>query len=336
MSATETYDMYWGAIEAMLLDDEISGDIELRRSVALSMPWHWEGSDNAKENMKRLLSYIDFDEFINVSLRHVEYGFNPIELDWTNNNGNVYPTSFSARAPRLFRVGEHGQLYYCLSAFEPQAVSPGKVIVFVRNASREKPYGESLLESVWPIWQVKWNHVTNLDRLGEKYAIPSIVALMTDGANNQPALDSVSYSLAQVDSGSSVALAGVKDIVELSISGKATELLDVIKMYDNKICKRITGQTLSTGNQQYGSRSLGETYERATLRLTASDLKLVINTLNLTLVRWLKELNPTTELPIMKFDEIAFQAMAGAAIEPEKKEPVVLSNSADNWMSLCL
>ena len=336
MSANDSYDMYWGAIEAMLLDDEVSGDLELRRAVALSMPWFWEGSDAAIENMKRLLSFIDFDELLNASLKHVEYGFNPIELDWFDDNGSVYPVGFSARAPRLFRVGDHGKLYYCLRAFEPMSVPPGKVIVFVRNASREKPYGESLLESVWPTWQVKWNHVANLDRLGEKYAVPSVVALAADSAGNQTTLDDISYNLAQIESGSSVALAGVKSIQELTISGKATELVDVIKFYDNKICKRITGQTLSTGNQEYGSRALGEVFERATLRLTASDLKVVINTLNLTLIRWLKDLNPTTELPLMRFDEEAFKLMVNSSAETKNSDPLTLSNSPDKSLLLCL
>lgn len=336
MSANDSYDMYWGAIEAMLLDDEISGDLELRRAVALSMPWFWEGSDAAIENIKRLLSFIDFDELINASLRHVEYGFNPIELDWFGGNGTVYPTSFSARAPRLFRIGDHGKLYYCASAFEPVGVHPGKVIVFVRNASREKPYGESLLESVWPTWQVKWNHVANLDRLGEKYAVPSVVALAEASANNQGDLNNISYNLAQLEGGAGVALSGVKSIKELAISGKATELVDVIKFYDNKICKRITGQTLSTGNQEHGSRALGEVYERGTLRLTASDLKLVINTLNLTLIRWLKELNPTVELPFMRFDEKAFKLMVNGSSETKTNDPLTLSHSPDKSMLLCL
>ncbi|WP_418113401.1 DUF935 family protein [Vibrio scophthalmi] len=334
-NAQNTYDAYWGAIEAMLLDDEVSGDLELRKTVALSMPWFWEGTENAVANTKRLLSFIDFDALLMAALKHLEYGFNPIELDWFAQGNDVYPIGFSARAPKLFRIGQQGDLLYLHGNFESLHVTPGKVIVFVRNGSKEKPYGESLLESVWPTWQVKWTHISNLDRLGEKYAVPSVVALAKDGAN-QDDLNNISASLASLDGGSGIALGGVSSLQELKISGKATELVDVIKFYDNKICKRITGQTLSTGNQEYGSRALGEVFERATLRITASDLKVVINTINITLMRWLKMLNPTLEIALMRFDEEAFKALLAQSATTPSNEPLSLSNVPDEKYLLCL
>ncbi|MBE8578721.1 phage portal protein family protein [Vibrio sp. OPT18] len=330
-----SYDAYWGAIEAMLLDDEVAGDLELRKTVALSMPWSWVGDENAIANTKRLLSYIDFDSLLMAGLKHLEYGFNPVELDWLSNGDEVYPAAFSVRAPKLFRIGAQGELLFLHGNFESLQVTPGKVMVFVRNGSREKPYGESLLESVWPTWQVKWTHIANLDRLGEKYAIPSVVALAKDNAS-QHDLDNISGNLSAIESGSAIALGGVEELVELKSGGKAPELVEVIKFYDNKICKRITGQTLSTGNGDYGSRALGEVFERATLRITASDLKVVINTINLTLLRWLATLNPTLSIASMQFDEEAFKAMIDKSSNTNAPAPLSLSNVPDENYLLCL
>ncbi|HHP0469585.1 TPA: phage portal protein family protein [Vibrio harveyi] len=334
-SVHHSYDAYWGAIEAMLLDDEVSGDLELRKTVALSMPWVWSGTDVAIDNAKMLLSSIDFDGLLMAGLKHLEYGFNPVELEWLQDTDKVYPIGFSHRAPRQFRIGQQGELIFMHGDFESMTVQPGQVMVFLRNASKEKPYGESLLESVWPTWQVKWNHIANLDRLGEKYAVPSVVALAENGAN-QDSLNTISYNLAELEGGAGVALGGVKSLHELTISGKATELVDVIKFYDNKICKRITGQTLSTGNQDYGSRALGEVFERATLRITASDLKVVINTINLTLIRWLRLLNPGLEVASMLFDDEAFKAMVEGAKPSANKDPLSLSDSPREELMLCL
>lgn len=334
-SANDTYDAYWGAIEAMLLDDEIAGDLELRKTVSASMPWKWYGSEQAINNIKMLLQYVDFDDLLMQSLSHIEYGFNPIELTWAQDSDIIYLADFARRAPRLFKIGDDSALLYCLNAYGPSKVPPGKVMVVLRNATSDKPYGESLLESVWPTWQVKWNHVANLDRLGEKYAVPTVIAT-TKSASNQTQLDNTSEALASIEGGSGLALGGVDSIHQLTISGKATELVDVIKFYDNKICKRITGQTLSTGNQDFGSRALGEVFERATLRISASDLKVVIKTINLTLIRWMRQLNPDLELANMQFDDEAFQAMVTQSKDTPSSTPLTLSNTPDEDLLLCL
>ncbi|UJZ95053.1 DUF935 domain-containing protein [Photobacterium damselae subsp. damselae] len=336
-AANNTYDAYWGAIEAMLLDDEIAGDLETRKTVSASMPWVWYGTDAAIENTKALLQYIDFDDLIMQSLSCVEYGFNPIEIMWhADKKGFSYPIDFVRRAPRLFRISNSGELLYLANSYDPITVPAGKVMVVLRSPTSEKPYGESLLESVWPTWQVKWNHVANLDRLGEKYAVPTVIAT-TKSASNQAELDATSETLASIEGGAGIALGGVDNIHQLTISGKATELVDVIKFYDNKICKRITGQTLTTGNQEYGSRALGEVFERATLRISASDLKVVIKAINLTLLRWLKELNPNIDIAMMKFDDKAFNAMLEQSKETlPSKDPLTLSTVPDEDLMLCL
>lgn len=335
-SANNSYDAYWGAIEAMLLDEEIAGDLETRKAVSASMPWKWLGSSSAIENTKSLLQFIDFDDLIMQSLSCVEYGFNPIELTWQQESGFIIPVNFVRRAPRLFKIGKAGELLYLANIYDPIKVPHGKVMVILRNATVEKPYGESLLESVWPTWQVKWNHVANLDRLGEKYAIPTVIAT-SKSTSNQQNLDETSEVLSSIEGGAGIALGGVDSIHQLTISGKATELVDVIKFYDNKICKRITGQTLTTGNQEYGSRALGEVFERATLRISASDLKVVIKSLNFTLLRWLRELNPQIELATMVFDEEAFNALLDQGKESSPSTaPLTLSNIPDEDLMLCL
>ncbi|WP_162618055.1 phage portal protein family protein [Shewanella halifaxensis] len=331
---SSSYDAYWGAIEAMLIDDEIVSDIELRKTAALSMPWKWSGTPTAIENTERLLANIDMDDLIMQSLKCVEWGFNPMEVDWVQENNIIMPSEIFSRTPSHFAISNTQELLYRGNAFAPVPVPKGKVIAVIRNASREKPYGVSLLEAAWAIWQVKWTHVAQLDRLGEKYAVPSTVAI-SKTATQQDQLDNISANLAAIESGASVALGGVDEIVQLSITGKATELVDVIRFYDNKLCKLITGQTLTTGNQQYGSKALGEVYERATLRISASDLKIVIKTLNFTLLKWLSEFNGNIDIAKMQFDEEVFKQMLDKSADT-KPEPVALSHEPDASLLLCL
>lgn len=331
-TAHSSYDPYWGAIDAMMLDDEIAGDIELRKSVAISMPWRWVGSDESIANTQMLLSNIDMNDLFMCSLSHLEYGFNALEVEWSNESGVVMPVSISRRIPSLFRIQHDGELLYSGGSWPGTVVPRGKVIIIARNASRDRPYGESILEAAWPIWQVKWSHIASLDRLGEKYAVPSVVAL-SKTVTDQSKLNMISEALASLESGAGVALGGIDSVIALNSSGKATELLAVIKHYDNKLCKLISGQTLSTGNAANGSRALGEVFERATLRLSASDLKVVLRALNETLIKWLAELNPTLDIAHFEFDEEAFKAVLGQA---PALSAVTLSNVPDEDLLLCL
>nr|WP_269808668.1 DUF935 family protein [Enterovibrio nigricans] len=77
----------------------------------------------------------------------------------------------------------------------------------------------------------------------------------------------------------------------MTVSGKVTELLDIVKAIDTKISKTITGQTLTSNTQSHGSRSLGEVHERAAMRISMKDAKMVFKHLNKTLFKWIFELN---------------------------------------------
>ena len=93
---------------------------------------------------------------------------------------------------------------------------------------------------------------------------------LTD-ATDQTAVQQVADSLAPLRNGDAAAVAGVKDIEVLNAHGKADEVLSAIKYIDSKITYRLTGQTLSTDNQEYGSRSMGDVHQKNALFYAKSD-----------------------------------------------------------------
>lgn len=311
MSGNQFSDYYWMCIDAMLTDDEIKADLELRHATSFMTPYQLEATPGDLSFADDVLAGLELDTLMEHCLYHADYGFNPVELDWEKSDGLIRPVISERRHPRSFRWGKNGELLYSASgnsAFDFQAVTPGKVIPVVRNGSREKPYGESVLESAWATWQTKWAHVEQLERLAAKYSVPSTIALMaSDGGVNQETTQAVAGEMAIIEGGGSVALAGVQEIVQLTASGKANELMGVIKDYDNKLSKLITGQTLTSGNQQYGSRALGEVHERAALKITVNDARTVYSALNRTLFKWIFQFNNRPGSLRMTFDKKQFQ-----------------------------
>ncbi|NAX19943.1 phage portal protein family protein, partial [Vibrio sp. V39_P1S14PM300] len=180
----------------------------------------------------------------------------------------------------------------------------------------------------------------NIERLGEKYAIPTAIAL-AENANGDNDLQKIADSLAPVMNGDAVALSGVKEIVALDANGKVDELLRTIEYIDNKISKRITGQTLTGGNQKYGSRSLGEVHERAAMRVSKRDARMVHKTLNETLFKWIFLANGREGSIKIRVDEDAYKAMLesalanGSGMEPvQPLSPLTLSDAPGKHLCL--
>lgn len=332
--ASHAFDPYWGAIDAMLLDEEVDSDVELRHAAAMTLPWYLEGSPDDVAFAEQLLERLDMETLLEDALCAAEWGFNPLEVEWDQSTGPWRPVLIERRHSRLFRIDDRGQVYYAPRGGSGFAlVAEGKVIPVRRKATKERPYGVSILESVWPIWQVKWTHVAQLERLGQKYSVPSVIALAK--ANNVAELDTVSAALAGIESGEGVALSNVEQVIQLTASGKAQELLEVIRHYDTKMSKRITGQTLTSNTQQYGSRSLGEVHERAALRIAIGDLKMVFGCLNATLLRWIFALNGKDGQVRLVFDEKAFEERVKAQQSGGNGAGMTLSNPGTGPL-LCL
>lgn len=325
----EFSEYYWMCIDAMLQDDEITADLELRHATSMMTPYTIEGSASDIAFVNDMLSELELDVLMEQCLYHADYGFNPVELDWVKDGSTIRPVLSERRHPRSFRWGKDGKLLYSASGgtgFDFKPVPEGKVIPVVRNGSREKPYGESVLESAWPVWQTKWAHIEQLERLSQKYSVPSTIAL-ADAANaSEQTLANLAVQMAVIDGGGSVALSGVNSVVELSASGKATELMSVIKDFNNQMAKLITGQTLTGSNQKYGSRSLGEVHERAAFRITINDARIVYNTLNRTLFPWLFAFNKRPGGLRMRFDQKRFLAELAAS---QGKSVITLSDEQE-------
>jgi phage gp29-like protein len=310
-AGNQVTDYYWMCIDAMLQDEEIAADFELRHATSIMTPYTVEGSASDIAFVNDMLAELELDVLMEHCLYHADYGFNPVELDWVEDGGLIRPVLSERRHPRSFRWGKDGKLLYSASGgtgFDFKAVPEGKVIPVVRNGSREKPYGESVLEPAWPVWQTKWAHVEQLERLAQKYSVPTSIALVDSTNATEASLANISANMAAIDGGGSVALSGVKEVVQLTASGKATELMNVIKDYNNSLAKLITGQTLTNGTQKYGSRSLGEVQERAALRIMVNDARTVYAALNRTLLKWVFALNNRPGSVQLKFDKKRFNA----------------------------
>ncbi|EJB8688774.1 hypothetical protein C1S99_10885 [Vibrio parahaemolyticus] len=332
------HNCYWGAIRAMLLDEEVVSDLENRESMAMMVPSLLEGDANSVAFMSEWLSELDMHDLFEQMLHAVRFGFQPIEVDYERAGNTIIPTGTQRRNPWGFVLGKEGQIianpYNGVSQY---AVPAAKVIPVVRRPSTDKPYGESVLEELWPIWQSKWMNWANIERLGQKYAIPSVVALLGNKVKvtNTEELDRVADNLAVLENGDSTAITA-DSVQVLNPQGKVEELMNVIEYIDKKINKRITGQVLANSTQSNGNRALGEVHERMAMRIALADAKMVFKVLNKTLLRWGFMLNKREGQVQLRIDDEKLKdvfAQASGISLADYSRPTTLDNK---MVTLCI
>ncbi len=304
---------YFGTIEAMLLDDQVSSAMQLRQHTALRMPWAWSDDSDAAATglLDQVFAEITLEHDLLDALQCLAYGFVPLEVFWSVQAGVMVPERIERSDPRRFQFHKSGHLMYLASDSQWRDVPDKKVIVFTHRANATNPYGCSVLEPAFPRWQAKWQALDQMQQLGDRYSVPAHVAI--SDATGEAELIKISQALAGLSAADSVTVAGVRDIKELSVKGKITEINEVIRDHDAAISKVITGQVLALDKGTTGSYAMSKTHQTSLESVAELDMKAVLRKLSRTLVAWVLELNQVAGRAVMVLDEQARQAAQAPA-----------------------
>jgi len=279
-------DEYYSAIEGMLLDPHIRSQLELRKHAILSADIGFEGEQNAVEVVKRALENINLHSDLKDLLSALEYGWAVVEVIWKKED--VWKVaSIERRDPSRFRFTKGGKLVYADSGKE---VEDYKFIWIAYNGNAENPYGESVLKPVYYVWKLKLIALNYWEVLTEKYAIPPLAAIAEDNAQEET-LSRLMDALSEIQASASAVFSGVKDIKTIDVGDKSEVFSALIDYCNREISKAITGQILSSGTGDHGSYALAKVHKDMFLYIVKSDAKWLEHKLNITLVKWILELN---------------------------------------------
>jgi hypothetical protein len=329
-------DDYYGAIEAMLLDDQVSSALGLRKRTALSaFPWRWSDATPppARALLDEQLRRLTWEHDLEDALRCLDWGHAPCEQVWVRDaQGRLWIDRIEARDPRRFRVHRDGGLLYQGADLRWERVPDYRVAWYTHGATRENPYGRSALEPAFPRWQGKWKAMAQLERLGEKYSIPPVIAL--SDASDDEELNRISARLAELENGMGVALSGVTSIVQLSVAGKVEELLRAIGAHDDAISKVITAQVqLLDDGEGGGSYAKAKTHENSLEAVALLDFRATIRKLSRTTLTWLLHLNQVQGPAEMEFDQQTHREQKQAADKAEQasaEDGIELADGGDH------
>jgi len=283
---------YFDLIDYMLADYEIETALETRKSAVLKFPHGLEGDKEAIKQVEKALEDINFEQDLKSFLDFLAYGSYYFIVNWKEENGFYKIASIDPAHPRYFKWDEKGRLYY-QSGNTYKKIPEYRIIYFRRNPTPDNPYGESILKACYPMWRLKYETINQLFAYQDKFANPPVAGIKKEGDLTEEKAQKVAEDLAQLQSGSSAFFQGIDDIKTITPGTGSAEFWNTIRNCDLAISKAITKQTLTTNasDQGKGSYALGKVHQETLEMIAIYDALYLQKKLNITLIKWIKEIN---------------------------------------------
>ena len=294
---------YYDLIDYMLTDYEIETAIEARKSAVLLLPHGLEGDKEALKQVEKALEDINFEQDLKGFLDFLAYGSYYFIVNWKQENNFLKIESIQPAHPRYFKWDKKGNLYY-KSGTEYKKIPKYRILYFRRNPTPENPYGQSILKACFPMWKLKYETINQLFAYQDKYANPPVAGIKKEGDLPEDKAKKVADDLAELQSGSSAFFQGLDDVKTITPGTGSAEFWNTIRNCDLAISKAITKQTLTTNASDTGkgTYALGKVHKETLEMIAIYDALYLQRKLNITLIKWILELNNIKGNCQFKFD----------------------------------
>ncbi|MEL5721114.1 MAG: DUF935 family protein, partial [Treponemataceae bacterium] len=253
---------------------------------------------------------LNWENDVREFLTAIEYGHSFSEVLWTEKNGWLIPDSLRNKYPSqiFYKVGFENKNGTKKSSWIPvlknhnrELLERYKFLTYRNNPRAENPYGTSdLLMCYWP-WKFKQLGWEFWLKAAQKAGVPSLVALFdnVDSEKVKQTAESISNSLVEMQGGDAAALANVKDVKVLEMSGALQDHKALIETCNAEISFALTTQSLSTQEGQFGTRAQATVHDENLVRVAHGDAKALQGVFQ-TLINWMVELNFGVGVPAPK------------------------------------
>jgi len=281
---------YFDLIEYMLLDYQIETALETRKAAVLSIPHFFDGDENAVDTVKRALEDIDFEQDLKLFLNFLPYGCYFFIVNWKLENSFYKVSSIDPAHPRYFAFDRTTGKPVLRTPLGYKSLPDRRILYFRRNPTPENSWGQSILKACYPMWKLKYETIYQLYLYQDKFANPPVAAIKKEGDIPEDKVEQLTRDLAQLQSGASAFFQGVDEVITIN-PGNTSDFWTTIEKCDAAISKAITKQTLTMNNAEVGAYSLGKVHQETLESVAILDAQYLARKLNITLIKWILELN---------------------------------------------
>lgn len=309
---------FYATIEEMILDAKIGSHLRLRKDIVANLNYvitQGSASDRVYEFVRdNFATRLNWENDVKEFLTAIEYGHSFSEVIWVKNSeGYMVPDSLRNKHPAMiaYKVGtekKEGAVRSCwvpvLAVDGKELNMPYKFLNYRNNPRAENPYGTSDLLMCWWPWKFKQLGWEFWLRAAEKAGVPSLVALFEtqdEEERAQKLANSISSTLVGMQGGDAAALANVRELKTLEMSGALQDHKVLIETCNQEISFALTTQSLSTQEGNYGTRAQASVHDENLLRVAQGDAKALQGVFQ-QLIEWMVELNFGKDIAVPKFE----------------------------------
>jgi phage gp29-like protein len=304
-----SYDTY----REMRLDPRVKSLLNLLKTSALNFPIHIVQQRDTPDEVQEFINSLPiFGNKLYAKAKRIlaalDYGFSVTEAVWTYDDDNGYILdNLITRKPERFVFDSDWDCYLIQDGERRALTEQYKWLQYQHDPDDENPYGTSVLRCVYWAWQFKRAGYEFWVEATEKFSVKSLIALfetagMSDAAVRERA-NLISSLFASFESGSASAVANVKEIKEIGMSGSVADFNALVEACDVQIAYGLTGQYAATGKTDGGSYALSET-QAGMLAGDAKGIALELQAVLQKAINWQTELRFGADVtpPRIEFD----------------------------------
>lgn len=297
---------FYKTVDEMILDAKIGSHLRLRKDIVTSFPFvikQGNASDEVYEFIRdNLTANLNWETDVKEFLTAIEYGHSFSEVLWKENaQGKIVPDSLRNKYPEdiVYKIafvktqgGKKSVWIPVLKKTNEELNASYKFLTYRNNPRAENPYGFSdLLMCYWP-WKFKQLGWEFWLKAAQKAGVPSLVALFDapDGDKARKNAQVISDTLSELGGGDGLALANVKELKVLEMSGALKDHKTLIETCNQEISFALTTQSLSTQEGEFGTRAQATVHDENLVRVCHGDA-LTLQGVFQTLIDWMVEIN---------------------------------------------
>jgi len=289
-------------------DGRLSSLFRLRRGATLGLPIRFLPVNDTKIDtfIKEALPSNFIRQVSEKLMDALKFGYQPVEIIWKRKDGRWWVPDHAKQHPaEYFRFDAEGTPVFLSGRGDEKIRDNYKLLIHRNEGSKyDNFYGVSTYSQCYWIWQFKRMGLQFWVAATEKFSVPTLLAIfeVDDENKAQERAEELAGIITQIQSGSAGALANVKELKQVEMSGKISGFRTLIDTCNAEMSYSITGQSLATGEAEFGTRAQGEVHERVLHSFIEHDAKDLCITLQ-ELIDWTVELNfPGAQAPSIEID----------------------------------
>ncbi len=309
--------------DEMLTDGRVSSLFYGRRNDTMNLPLEIPKTDN-----KAVDTYVDW-AIREKDIRKwgwllltdaLRYGHRPFEIVWKRVKGRWQIDYLKGHNINQYWYDDKGKLFYQDMEGQKLLDQPFKWIIHRHEGdTHNNPQGVSILKSAYWAFKFKQMGFQFWVTATEKFSVPSLLAIFEqagDSTQVQERANAIANMIADVSSASSGALANIKELKTIDMSGSLADFERLVSTCDVQIAYAITGQSLATNNPTSGTQALGTVHEATMHGFIENDARALSYTLQ-NLVEMAIELNfgpdaPSPEVVLDTGDQASWERVKSA------------------------